>query len=137
MTTGTADKFIGGKLYAIVPISLMTAPSGKYLRTIKVNDYVGTIHSWVLNNGIVWSKLDNDFGEHIGFVQHDKGKFDTQKLENSIAQLEAKRQREIQEAVDKRVNNNSSFGFFNEFEGLFKTIMIVIVLLTILNFTKK
>lgn len=137
MTTGTADKFIGGELYSLIPISIMSAPNGSYLRTIKTNEYVGTIFSFVLNNGNVWWQLDDKQGYHIGYVQHETGKFDTQKLENSLIEKERKRQEEIEKAVNERKKNNSMFSFIEDFEGIMKTILIAIILMTILNLVKK
>lgn len=138
--TGTADKFIGGDLYALLPISLMSSPSGKYLRTVKTNNYIGTIQSYVVNNGVVWWELFDKTSlstATIGFVMHEEGKFDKQKLENSLIALEAKRKKEIDEAVEKRKEDNNIFSFMDDIEGMMKTAMYIIILITILNLVKK
>ncbi len=137
----TADKYIGAELWALVPVSLMSSPNGRYLREIKPNNYIGTIYSYVQNNGVLWWQLDDREGQFKGYVQHDENKFDKTKIEKTLSELKAKEKKELDEAVEKRKKENSLFNFssnlLEDFEDVFKWVMILIVLLVVLNLTKK
>lgn len=134
---GTADKFVGGDLYGLVPVSLYSSPGGKYLRQISKGQYIGTIYSFKTNNSDLWWQLDDKEGNHLGYVKHEEKKFDENKLMASLIIAEQKRQKEIDDAINKRPPPDLDLNLGDLFNNLLTPIIILIVLLIILQFSKK
>lgn len=140
LNEGTADKFIGGHLYGLKPISIYSnASNGTLIKTVPANTYVGEIYSYVhnKNNNSVWWSIDVG-GKHAGFVLHESGKFDKNKLLDSLVEQEYEREEEIEKKADERKENNPFFNFdfskiLGQLGGWVTAILILLIIFMIVK----
>lgn len=103
---GTADQFIGGELWALKPVAVYSYPGQNTpIKTIPVGGYVGKIYTYKqYNDKVYWMLEDNTF------VLQETGKFNTDKLTESLLKQAAERQKEIDEKTQNRIDSNDPFG---------------------------
>ena len=101
--TGKASDFIGGKLVAIKPVTVYSAPNGIPIVTVNPDTVVGTIFSYVQDGDNVWWMLDNG-----NFVKSGAGVFNTAILEQSIKQVAADKDAAIKAAAKVRTDANTN-----------------------------
>lgn len=129
----TADKYIGGTLVALQPVTVYnnTTSNARVVRQVKKGGLVGVIYSWKRtptneNPDNFWWMLEDG-----NFVHHETGLFDFGILEKSIVVLNEQRQAEIDKRVDERKKNNDNpfYNFFGDLEDIFKYAVILLILL--------
>ena len=133
---GKAGEYINGTLKAVEPVNILSSPEGKIIRTVSPGSIIGTIESFIQDNGkVYWMLKDGTF------VLHEGTKFDFPYLEKSILEFEAKKQAEIDKKVEERKENNSSTLYqvgksVNEmsefFSSNYKLILISVAVIVVL-----
>jgi hypothetical protein len=101
---GKPGDFLEGTLVALKPVNVYSAPdSGRILRSVKANQPVGKIVSYVVRNGVVWWQLYEG-----GFVAHGTGLFDAKMLDTSIAVEKQKEAAIVKKATDEHIAKNTN-----------------------------
>lgn len=136
---GQPSEFLDGTLVALKPMIIYSRPDGNNIRSVKANQTVGKIYSYVVKDGVVWWQLyDNQ-----GFVKHGSGLFDAQMLQSSIAAVKSASDAKVKAAADKRINANREKlisdltpDFLGDLKWYLIGIVVIVVLIMIYKITK-
>lgn len=133
-----ASDYIGASLNAKKAVKLYTSPDGTITGERLAGEYVGTIYSYVVRNGVLWWQLTNGL-----FVKHAENTFDV----SMTGSIKEQRDKELQEQMNdplKRIEQ----GVSDIFSGVGKTfqvignslpliVLVVLVAFIILIYNKK
>jgi hypothetical protein len=102
------NRYLDGKVKAVVPIALYKSPGGTLLKTFSSGNTVGYIYSALLKPDGIWLMIDNAYAKVIGYIKFEPWKFDLTTLDKSVKEKEKAKESLIAEKVEERKAANTS-----------------------------